>query len=633
MFEFDWAGRKRVAPASPVARGAIAIEGARRVAPLLWEEHCTECAIPECYTSCPLYVRRSDDACARFAAGIEPSAGGLIGPGGTVTFRQWGKLTSAVPAGLTSARIVWLAALLDRRLGAALRAAAGRISDQKNRRRALNAYSARRRAYLTKLGGRRGPVEGRLFVGRVFNHERRSVPLIFEHSHGSLEQSHHSRAVYRHSWTLEPGLNEISLPDSAPAFHAGPHAYVHIYPEVPGVTLTFHVLDFVELRRAAANGRPSGSAGAAASTSNGRAQPNGYVKCVAWDLDETLWRGILAEADGRAPELRAQAKQLIELLDQRGIVQTVVSRNNYTDAWEHLQALELDQFFLFPSISWDPKSEQLKRVASDLNIGLDAILLVDDSPFERAEVSAALPEVRVADGADLEALERRPDLSPPVSAEARQRRRRYSEEAVRRNAAVEYDDYKRFLSDCRIVAELFVPDGEQVHRCVELVQRSNQLNLSGRCLSEPDFKARDRGEIFLAGRCRDRFGDYGTVVVLGLAAAEDALRITDLCVSCRVAGRYVEHAIVQWIAANAGEWCRAVCADIFLTAKNEPLRAVIDDIGFAVEPSGDHRLAAELRLPARIPGADLVAVIGDGALLPGPRTELLGARDDRWPRD
>jgi FkbH-like protein len=255
----------------------------------------------------------------------------------------------------------------------------------------------------------------------------------------------------------------------------------------------------------------------------------------------------------------------------------------------------------------------LKRVAETLNLGLDSILLIDDSPFERAQVARVLPAVRTVDSADLESLKHRPDLNPPVASESRARRERYIEESLRRETASKYDDYKAFVRDCAIRVDAFVPTSEEhVSRCVELIQRSNQLNLSGRRLTRDEFLTQASAADFtwVACHCRDRFGDYGIVVIIGLARNGQALEITDLCISCRIAGRYVEQGLLQRIADSAQGWSTAIRAQIAVTPKNQPLRDVMSSIGFSMDSEGDSIIAI-LPNPVSIPDSDLVSVLDE----------------------
>ena len=121
------------------------------------------------------------------------------------------------------------------------------------------------------------------------------------------------------------------------------------------------------------------------------ARHRGRVKCVVWDLDNTVWDGVLLE--DREVRVRPAVLSLIETLDARGILHSVASRNDRELAIAQLDAFGLTDYFLYPQISWGSKSDAIAAIARDLNIGLDAIAFVDDQPFELEEVAFAHPPV------------------------------------------------------------------------------------------------------------------------------------------------------------------------------------------------------------------------------------------------
>jgi HAD superfamily phosphatase (TIGR01681 family) len=146
------------------------------------------------------------------------------------------------------------------------------------------------------------------------------------------------------------------------------------------------------------------------------------IKCVVWDLDHTVWSGILLEGDTLA--LRPGVRELIEAFDERGILQSVASRNESAPAREQLKKFGLEQYFLHPQINWDPKSESVRRIAERLNIGLDTFAFIDDQAFERDEVRFSLPTVRTYDAAEIDRLRADHDFVPRVITEDARRRRR-----------------------------------------------------------------------------------------------------------------------------------------------------------------------------------------------------------------
>ena len=109
------------------------------------------------------------------------------------------------------------------------------------------------------------------------------------------------------------------------------------------------------------------------------------IKCVVWDLDNTLWEGILQEGDNIV--LKEEAAAVIKELDKRGILQSVSSKNDYESAKEKLEEFGLWEYFIYPQINWNPKSEAIETIAKSINIGIDTLAFVDDQEFEREEVS------------------------------------------------------------------------------------------------------------------------------------------------------------------------------------------------------------------------------------------------------
>src|SRR5262249_51447457 len=115
----------------------------------------------------------------------------------------------------------------------------------------------------------------------------------------------------------------------------------------------------------------------------------GHIKCVVWDLDNTLWDGVLIEGDH--VKLRAGIPELLKYLDERGILLSIASNNDHQSAWNELTRLGVADYFLYPQIDWTPKSRNVSAIAKHLSIGLDTVAFVDDNPFELDEVASTLP--------------------------------------------------------------------------------------------------------------------------------------------------------------------------------------------------------------------------------------------------
>ena len=161
-------------------------------------------------------------------------------------------------------------------------------------------------------------------------------------------------------------------------------------------------------------------------------KPSPTVKCMVWDLDGTLWDGILIETDDpKALKLKPGVLDLIRELDARGIIQSVASKNDFDNAYPLLEQLGIAEYFLYPQIHWNAKSISIKDIARSLNIGIDSLALVDDSVFEREQVRSALPMVRVYDATEMDKLLSLPEFTVPITEESKNRRQMYRAEEQR----------------------------------------------------------------------------------------------------------------------------------------------------------------------------------------------------------
>ena len=177
------------------------------------------------------------------------------------------------------------------------------------------------------------------------------------------------------------------------------------------------------------------------------------VKCVVWDLDNTLWPGIAAEGEpGEIPQPDHLMLMLMEELERRGILNSLASRNDPSLLRDVMSLPELASKLVSPQISWEPKSQSLVHIASSLNIGLDALAFVDDSPFERAEVEHLAPEVLVLAPEDMESALATLAFQPShLTSEAVRRAEIYRADEVRREAESRFEGSRTdFLMWCNM---------------------------------------------------------------------------------------------------------------------------------------------------------------------------------------
>ncbi len=591
MFQLDWAKSNlwREQPEGRHAgRSALQPADVYKTSLLLWEEHCHECSLPLCYQTCSLYVVRADQKCARFVYGIYPNPGfnGLLGFGADISFRRWGKLETALYGKSVRVRSHRAFHGLDRQLTRIVNSISDVLKPINPKRRLNGALILWRNIFLAKFfsGEPAAPYDD--FVLECFSPEEKPFRLILDHHAGDHK--------LRHSFEIRPGWNFHTLP--ADRFRLNAQGGITLSPENSDERrLIFTWLDFVRFQPGYKLSPPVGE---------GKLHKP-KLKCVAWDLDNTVWKGTLAEDGELGLQPNVQALELIKWLDDRGIVQTVVSKNNFKDAWKVVERLHLQDYFLHPAINWEPKSKNLAQVASKLNIDLDTFALIDDSPFERAEVQNALPQVRVYSIEQIPSLPGFEEFDVPVTETSKKRRVLYLTEIKREEQKNAFSgDYEAFLRSCEMKLRVFVPREEaHVQRCLELIQRANQLNLSNRRYTAAEFSAllSAPGMFCLALDCSDRFGEYGIVGFACVDESQENPVIRDMVLSCRVAQKRVEHTFLEWLANHEAErGMKVLKAELIPTARNQPLLQVFEDLQFVLISDLGGRRLMQLPLGAHI---------------------------------
>jgi FkbH-like protein len=277
------------------------------------------------------------------------------------------------------------------------------------------------------------------------------------------------------------------------------------------------------------------------------------VKCVVWDLDHTVWDGTLLE-DERV-ELRAGVKEIMQALDERGILQSVASKNEHGRAMARLEALGVAEYFLHPRIDWNAKGQNVLAIQKALNVGIDTFLFVDDQPFEREEVQFMAPEVRTWDAADLTGLLELPELNPEfLTDDARNRRRMYMADIARQQAEEEFvGPTEEFLSTLDMRFTLAPCSEADLQRAEELTVRTNQLNTTGYTYDYAELNAfRTSAEhLLLVAGLDDKYGSYGRIGLSLVEKGPEFWTIKLLLMSCRVMSRGVGTIMMSHVMQQA----------------------------------------------------------------------------------
>jgi methoxymalonate biosynthesis protein len=311
--------------------------------------------------------------------------------------------------------------------------------------------------------------------------------------------------------------------------------------------------------------------------------PEPTVKCLIWDLDQTLWRGVLAE--DRHVVLADEIRAVIAELDRRGILQSVASRNDQDDAWGWLQQLGVAEYLIHPQIGWGRKSDSVRLIADRLGFAHRTIAFIDDQPAERAEVAYHLPGVRCYAAEDAPALPGRAEFTPAtVTADARYRRARYQaglrREAERASFAGPDEDFLRTL-DLRM--GIHRAGNEDLLRVEELTLRTSQMNATGVHYTAGTLQAllADLEHEVLVTTLDDRFGAHGAVGLVLLARYPAAWHLKLLATSCRVVPFGVGAVLLRWLSDQAARANVHLVADFRRTDRNRMMEVAYRFAGFA----------------------------------------------------
>jgi FkbH-like protein len=295
-------------------------------------------------------------------------------------------------------------------------------------------------------------------------------------------------------------------------------------------------------------------------------------KVLCTDLDGTLWGGIVGE-DG--PEGVATGavfpgncfrsyQRYLKQLAARGVLLAIVSKNNPGDVIECFRmraadlAVTMDDF-AGVKIGWGDKCTSLQELARELSLG-DSFVFVDDNPMECAAIRQQLPGVLV-----IQAPNDRPWLlaetvaaagafdTLSITADDRQRTHEYRAQAQRTELEAAASSREEFLKSLGIELQVLNALEAPLSRTAQLISKTNQFNLTTRRHSAGDVErfSRQPGNLAVAVRVRDRFGDAGVVGVALCQAAGHSCRIDTFLLSCRVIGRGIESALLAYVARHA----------------------------------------------------------------------------------
>ncbi len=325
------------------------------------------------------------------------------------------------------------------------------------------------------------------------------------------------------------------------------------------------------------------------------------VKVLVADCDNTLWSGVCGEVGASGVSLSEPFLALHKFLVRQhdaGVLLCLNSKNDAADVWDVFDSrpdmILRREHVLAARINWQAKSDNLKSLAQELNLGLDSFVFLDDNPLECAEVRANCPEVLTlqmpTDAAEI------PDFLAHLwpfdrltaTTEDANRTELYRQNLQRDNFREQSAAFADFLAGLELKIEICPVSAAQFDRVSQLTQRTNQFNFTSQryTIAEVEQAISDGVSCYTV-EVSDRFGDYGLVGVLMARAENDALTVANFLLSCRVLGRGIEHRMV----ASLGEQARKsglknVILEYAPTRKNAPALAFLQSLGAVETDSG-----------------------------------------------
>jgi FkbH-like protein len=329
-------------------------------------------------------------------------------------------------------------------------------------------------------------------------------------------------------------------------------------------------------------------------------------KCIVLDLDNTLWGGIVGEDGFEGIELSThypgtsfiEFQKIILALHERGVILAINSRNNEDEALkvirEHPYMVLREHNFASIKINWNDKISNMKAIADELNIGLDSLVYFDDDPINREVMSKALPEVMTI------SLPQDPALYAPslmdlndfstlaITEEDKKRGQMYIEERKRSQLEKSVGNLDDFLSQLNIRINIKKADPFTIPRIAQLVQKTNQFNLTTIRFQEEEILKfyKDKNMLVGCAQTADKFGDNGItgVFIIEKNPERSEWTIKEFLLSCRVMGRRIENGIMHFILSEAKkEGIKKVKGKYIPTKKNKPCEEFLPSSGFKKE--------------------------------------------------
>lgn len=331
-------------------------------------------------------------------------------------------------------------------------------------------------------------------------------------------------------------------------------------------------------------------------------------KVLVLDCDNTLWKGVCGEVGTLGIEISESYKALQKFVlakQKEGMLLTIASKNNIEDVMDVFEnnpnmILKKDDIANW-KVNWDNKAQNVKTMAEELNLGIDSFIFLDDNPMECMNMMSNLPEVLTLNVPSENAIKMFlkhlwATDNLVVTAEDRERSKRYIEEQKRKNAEKNVNSLTEFIKELKIKVSMRKISDSEVSRASQMTLRTNQFNLSTIRRSEKDIEElrKDKNyEVFVI-EANDKFGEYGIIGLLILKIEED-IKVDTFLLSCRILGRNVENVILYGLKIFTEELNKnKILFPYIKSEKNQPILKFLDDGPFKINEKDEKTRLYEL---------------------------------------
>lgn len=344
-------------------------------------------------------------------------------------------------------------------------------------------------------------------------------------------------------------------------------------------------------------------------------------KAIIFDCDNTLWKGVVGEDGIENIQMTANTSYgkafydvqcIAKHLSKNGILVGLCSKNNLSDVDEvinkHKDMILANEDIIIKKVNWNDKATNLQEIASELNIGVDSLLFVDDSDYEINLVKERLPDLKTFQVPKNSYLYKNELLdfiyqntSLVVSAEDLKKTEQYKEQLVREIDKNNFDSMDSYLSSLKIKLDIHKDNVSQIPRVSQLTQKTNQFNLTTYRYTETEieeYMSSNTKHVFTTS-VSDKFGDSGLTVVCIVFIYKDKAHATidSLLMSCRIIGRNIEFVFMDQVfqfLKSVG--VKTIDSKFLKTTKNNQVSDFYDKLGFSINKDEDNQKEYSLDL-------------------------------------